>query len=282
MRKRTGIIKLASIYIFLIIGTIIMVYPYLFMATAAFKTTNSFYTPEINPIPKLRELSLHVWPYLFFEMRDVYPIFRFILNSIIITLGTVFLVLISTILGGYVLARREVVARRTIILLLSATFMVPSVALLIPTYFTVYRLGMLNTYQGIILVLSSHPLPFLIVYRFFKDLPGEYEDAARIDGASELRILWNIVIPLAMPAISCAGMISFILSWCAFVYPLMLSTTEDLYTLPVSLLYFEGSTLESPAQELVTLGFIATVPVLVMFLLTQRKVFEGFTAGIKG
>ena len=135
--------------------------------------------------------------------------------------------------------------------------------------------------MGIILVLAAEPLPFVLLYRFFRDIPVEYEYAGRVDGAADLRILWSILIPLAMPAIVAAGLLGIIMSWNAFIFPYMLATSTDLYTLPVSLLYFQNVQLWSTAHERIGVAVVATLPPIIVFIVAQSKVMSGFTGGLK-
>jgi raffinose/stachyose/melibiose transport system permease protein len=278
-KQLTKQLRLIPIYLFLLLGAFSMLYPYVWMVASPFKSTEDFYRSGMSLIPK--QFGLHVWHFIFVEIRDVYPIFQFIMNSIIITLGAVFFCIGSSLLGGYALARKPVPGKKGIVLMILATLMLPTTALIIPLYFVAHMLGVLDSYWGVTFVLSVHPLPFLIIYRFFRELSSEYEDAAKVDGASDLRTLWSIVIPLAMPAVMCAGLIAFIFSWSAFIEPLIVTTTARWLTLPVSLLFFQVSQLGSYNQELIGIALITTIPVVVVFLFTQRNVFEGITGGIK-
>ena len=270
----------AVVYGLLALGLVIFIYPYLWMVSGTLMTNEAFYRGDSNyllPNP----FSIYVWKYLFVEIRDVFPIARYTMNSLITTSGAVLIYLVTGTLAGYALARKPVPFKGVIVWLLFATFMFPGITLLIPTFFVVYRLGLINTYLGIILVLAAEPLPFVLLYRFFRDIPVEYEYAGRVDGAADLRILWSILIPLAMPAIVAAGLLGIIMSWNAFIFPFMLATSTDLYTLPVSLLYFQNVQLWSTAHERIGVAVVATLPPIIVFIIAQRKVMSGFTGGLK-
>jgi ABC-type glycerol-3-phosphate transport system permease component len=123
-------------------------------------------------------------------------------------------------------------------------------------------------------------LDYVLEQWFIPD-PLCFGGAGRVDGAADLRILWSILIPLAMPAIVAAGLLGIILSWNAFIFPFMLATSTDLYTLPVSLLYFQNVQLWSTAHERIGVAVVATLPPIVVFIVAQRRVMSGFTGGLK-
>ncbi len=274
---KTQPIKLMGIYIFLIIGAIIMLYPYLWMVISTFKGAREFYSSGLSLLVKNPNIDVYIH---LFSVPD-YPIMQYLINSVVITFGTVFFTMLTGILAGYALGRRALPGRKPILFIFLGSMMLPAPALIIPLYFVAHHLHLLDTYPGITLALATFPLPFLIIYRFLKEVPRELEDAARIDGAGELRILWTILVPLASPAIFSAALLSFIWTWSAFITPYILSTTEKWYTLPVSLFHFNNM-VDFRLQELLGAATIATIPVLIVFLVTQRRVFEGISGGVKG
>lgn len=277
MRIRMEHVKLGGIYVFLIAGAVLMLYPYLWMVLGTFKGIREFYTSGLSLL--VRNPNVEVYRSLF-NIPD-YPLVRYIINSIVISIGTVFFTIIPGIFAGYALARRALPGKKAILLVFLASMMLPAPALIIPLYFVAHHLNLLDTYMGITLALATFPLPFLIIYRFFVEIPKELEDAARIDGAGQIRILWTILVPLASPAILSATLLSFLWTWSAFITPYILSTTERWYTLPVSLFHFNNM-IDFRLQELLAVATIATIPVIIIFVLTQRRIFAGIEGGIKG
>jgi multiple sugar transport system permease protein len=151
------------VYGLLALGLVVFLYPYLWMVSGTLMTNEAFYRGDSNyllPNP----FSIYVWEYLFVEIRDVFPIARYAMNSVITTFGAVVIYLVTRVLAGYALARKPVPFKGVIVWLLFATFRFPGITLLIPTFFVVYRLGLINTYLGIILVLAAEPLPVSLLY----------------------------------------------------------------------------------------------------------------------
>jgi ABC-type glycerol-3-phosphate transport system permease component len=160
--------------------------------------------------------------------------------------------------------------------------MYPYMLLVIPVYIVVYKLGLLGSYAGIVLFLAVSPIQFFLFEQFFRTLPHEVIEAATIDGASEVQILFRIVLPMAQSIVATVAIITFLLNWAQWFPVLVISSTSDTYTLPVALLNMNGE-LDSNFQGVMALAVITTVPVALLFLLAQRRVMSGMTEGaVKG
>ena len=162
------------------------------------------------------------------------------------------------------------------------TIMYPNMMLVIPLYFVVWQLGLLGTYAGIILATSLVPLTFFVFVQFFETIPREIIEAASVDGASEWRIFRHIIIPLARPVVLTATLIAFLLNWKQWFPVMVLSTSSDSYTLPVALISL-NSEYGINFQATMALATLTVLPVVVLFLATQRRVMGGILAGaVKG
>ena len=162
------------------------------------------------------------------------------------------------------------------------TIMYPNMMLVIPLYFVVFHLGLLGTYAGIVLAVSLVPLVFFVFMQFFRTIPAEIIEAASVDGASEWVILWRIVVPLARPVILTATLIAFLLNWKQWFPILVLSASADTYTLPVALISL-NSEYGVNFQATMALATLTVLPVMLLFLITQRRVLDGLMAGaLKG
>jgi ABC-type glycerol-3-phosphate transport system permease component len=145
-----------------------------------------------------------------------------------------------------------------------------------------YKLGLLGSYAGIVLFLSLSPIQFFLFEQFFRTVPRSVIEAATIDGASEFDVLVHVVLPMARPVVATAAIVSFLLGWAQWLPVLVVSRSPDTYTLPVALLNLNGE-LGVNFQGIMALAVITTLPVTLFFLLAQRRVMSGMTAGaVKG
>jgi multiple sugar transport system permease protein len=155
---------------------------------------------------------------------------------------------------------------------------VPQELVAVPMFLTLSRLKMLDTYHGVILALSAEGFAILILYRFFVQLPLEIIEAARIDGANDLQLLWRVVLPLARPAIGTVILLQFIMAWNAFMLPLIVARDSKMLNLQVAMAHF-NTQWQIDFRAIMAVGSIITVPVLIVFVLTQRTLIRGITAG---
>ena len=145
-----------------------------------------------------------------------------------------------------------------------------------------YKIGLLGSYSGIILFLALGPIQFFLFEQFFQTIPKSILEAAVIDGANEAQILFSVVMPLAMPVVATASIITFLLNWAQWLPVLVVSRSPDTYTLPVALMNLNGE-LGVNFQGIMALSVLTTIPVTVFFLIAQRRVMSGMTAGaVKG
>jgi ABC-type glycerol-3-phosphate transport system permease component len=257
----------------------LFLYPYAWMLSGAFRSTR-----EILAAP------LRLWP-----ERPTLDAFRTILeaggttlvraalNSVAITAASTVLAVAVSAFGAYALMRRKQslpfrVLRAGFLL----SMMYPYMLLVIPVYFIMFKLGLLGGYLGIVLFLSLGPVQFLLFEQFFRVLPPEVIEAATVDGASELRILTRIVLPMAVPVVATTAAITFLLNWAQWFPVLVISSTPDTYTLPVALLAMNGE-LGTNFQGIMAMAVVTTLPPALVFLAAQRRVMGGLTDGaVKG
>jgi multiple sugar transport system permease protein len=209
---------------------------------------------------------------------------HFIKNSIIVagltTLGT----LVISVFTGYALARLSIKRKALILGTLLLVSMFPQIAIAGPVWKILEYLGWLNSYQGLIMpyITLSLPLGVWIMTGFFKELPRELEDAARVDGCSHLQTLLRIILPLAAPGVFTAAILVFINAWNEFFFALLVMTQQTYQTLPVGIALFQGQ-YTIPWGEIAAASTIATLPLVLLVLLFQRRIVRGLSAGaIKG
>ncbi len=266
-------------YCVAVLISVICLYPYFWMLVSAFRSSQAILSSPLRPWPEnisfgvLREIAV----------LGGTPLWRYALNSIVITTTSTVLGILVTALGAYALVRRpDFWFFRLLRMGFMVTIMYPYMLLVIPVYIVMYKLGLLGSYSGIILFLALGPIQFFLFEQFFRTIPKSILEAAVIDGASEARILFSVVMPLAMPVVATASIITFLLNWAQWLPVMVVSKSPDTYTLPVALMNINGE-LGVNFQGIMALSVLTTIPVTLFFLVAQRRVMSGMTAGaVKG
>ena len=265
-----------GIYVLLTAGLILMVIPFLWMVISSIKPE-----AEVRAVPPTwwpETVTLDNYRTLF-EKLD-FPVY--FLNSTLVALAvTAGNVLFGSMLG-YALAKLDFPGKRVVFGLVLATLMIPGVVTFVPLFILTTNLGLTNTLPGIFLPFLAGPFGVFLMRQFISGLPDELIQAARVDGAGELRIFFSIILPLCGPALATLGILSFLTSWNNFLWPLVVAQTEDKFTLPVALaLYSVGQ--NATKYGLLLAGAVAVViPVIAVFLALQRYIMQGISmTGIK-
>ncbi|MBS7706820.1 carbohydrate ABC transporter permease [Chelatococcus asaccharovorans] len=267
------------LYAVAILIAAIFIYPFFWMVVSSFRTQEAILSAPMRLLPE------HFDTTAFKSLATIggTALSTFAWNSVLIT------VLATTIgvgvmgLGAYALYRNPRLPLFTSLRYgFLLTIMYPNMLLVIPLYFVSYKLGLLGSTLGIVLVMSLVPLVFFIFVQFFRTIPHEMIEAARIDGAGEWQILRLIILPIARPVILTAVLIAFLMNWKQWFPIMVLSTSPNTYTLPVALAAL-NSEYGVDFQATMALATITVVPVVVLFLATQRRVMGSFMAGaVKG
>lgn len=204
----------------------------------------------------------------------------YFINSLIVTIPTVAAVVALSAMAGYGISRFKFPGRNLMFYGLLIGLTVPFQSVMIPLFYQLRDIGLLGTYWAMILPAIAFGLPFgvFLMQAFFEDLPHELSDAARMDGAHEFRIFWSIMLPLAKPAVASLVVFQFMSTWNNFLMPLLYLQSDDLRTIPLGLMFFQGRYTND--ITLIAAGVaIATVPVVIVYLLFQRQFVKGLTAG---
>jgi raffinose/stachyose/melibiose transport system permease protein len=201
-------------------------------------------------------------------------------NSIIVVIPVVAASVFLGMLAGFGFAFLDFPFKRTTFVILTLGMMVPTEAFIIPLYYEMMYLGLLNTYPAMILPQIAMSLPFSILFMAsaMQQLPDEIIEAAVLDGASRPRVLWTMIVPLLTPAISTLALFLFIWTWNEFLIPLILVNDDAFRTLPIGMLFFQGRyTVNTPV---LTAGAVVVIlPIIIVYLIFQRKVIESLTSG---
>jgi multiple sugar transport system permease protein len=258
----------------LFLGGIVMVIPILYMLLTSIKYPHEVYALRLIP----REPTLENY---WFVLKDG-RFFRWFWNSLFIATIVTLSNVIFDSLVGYTLAKYKFRGRNFVFLAILSTLMIPTEMLVIPWYMMAKTFGWLDTTWGIMFPGMMTAFGTFLMKQFFETVPDDFIDAARIDGLNELQIWWTIAMPLVTPALSALAIFVFLGNWTAFIWPLIVTTSPDKYTLPVGLTTFN---VESQVDwELIMTGAsLATIPTLIVFLLFQRYIIRGVVmAGLKG
>ena len=262
------------IWTVLFIGGIIMITPLLFMFSTSLKPAADVYDMRLIPA----EPTLGNYVSVLTNTGFVRWFFNSMLIAVSVTLSNVFF----DSLVGYTLAKFRFRGRRFIFLAILSTLMIPTEMLVIPWYLMSSSFGWLDTYWGIMFPGMMTGFGTFLMRQFFEGVPDDFMEAARVDGMNEFVIWWRIAMPLVAPALSALAIFTFLGNWTAFFWPLIVTTSSELYTLPVGLSSFA---VEAAIQwEMIMTGAaLATIPTLLVFLIFQRYIVRGvMLAGVKG
>ena len=207
------------------------------------------------------------------------PMARFAFNSIVVTAVAVPLQVLFAAAAGLALARVRFVGRGVFLALATAFLILPRQVTLVPLYLLLSRVGLLDTYAALILPHLADPFGVLFMAHYYQTLSPELEEAARTDGWSSSAIFWRIVLPLSKPGLAVVGVNGFLITWNAFLHPLVLTTSESMRTLPVGLALFAQSEYSVDWGALLAGSTLATLPVVIAFAFFQRQIVEGILKG---
>ncbi|NSL23912.1 carbohydrate ABC transporter permease [Agrobacterium tumefaciens] len=258
----------------LFIGGLIMISPLLFMFSTSFKTADQVY--DLRLIPAAPTLANYMT--VLADGRFLRWFFNSMFVAVIVTVSNCFF----DSLVGYTLAKFEFRGRYFIFLAILSTLMIPTEMLVIPWYLMSSQLGWLDSYWGIMFPGMMTAFGTFLMKQFFETVPNDFLEAARVDGLNEFQIWWKVALPLVTPALSALAIFTFLGNWTAFFWPLIVTTSKELYTLPVGLSSFA---VEQQIQwEMIMTGAaIATIPTLIVFIVLQRYIVRGvMLAGLKG
>jgi multiple sugar transport system permease protein len=258
----------------ILIGAIIVSVPSLYMVSASLMSSQDFFSTEVRLLPS----TIYTQNYI--EVFTKFNFGNYLNNSLIVTGAVVLLNLIFTPMVGYSLAKFDYPGKTVLLLFVLATIMIPFTAILIPLFLIIRSFGWVNTYLGLIMPFAMSAFGVFLMRQFILAVPDDYIDAGRIDGASELRIYFQIVVPLIQPAMITLAIVVFVASWDEFLWMLVVTTGDALRTLPIGLAKFVEQ--YRTRYELMMAGsVVAAAPVVLVFLAVQRRFLQGM-AGLSG
>ncbi|BDZ54463.1 carbohydrate ABC transporter permease [Agromyces marinus] len=258
-----------------IVVAAIVVFPLYWMVVVAFSPRGEVFEPGLRLWPSTLTMEN------FEKVFDRVPVVAWFGNSVVIGLFVTALTVIVNLLAGYAFARLRFRGRNAVFLLVLSTMMIPVQAIMVAQFKLVTGLGVYGTYWGVILPASAAAFGIFLARQFFIGIPDEIVEAARIDGAGHLRIFLQVVLPLCKPLIAVLTLLTLMGSWNDFAWPLIALNDNELFTLPIGLLYLQNQTAPD-YNAIMALALISVLPMVLLFLFFQRYFVQGFArSGIK-
>ena len=258
-------------YSLLSIVLAVMLFPLLWMFRV------SLMTPGTSLV--LRELiSANLTLQNFVDLFGGGNIGRYLFNSAFVASVVTVANVLFCFMVAYVLARRQSTATRILFGSIVIVLMIPAHILIVPLYVLMLKARLYDTYWALILPWLVYPIGIFLVKQYIETIPPSMEEAARIDGAGEMLILWTVVMPLCKPALAVLAIQAFFTNWNSFLFPFILTSGESLRTLPVGLAHYQGQQ-AIDWQHLMAGSTVAVVPILVLFVFLQKQIVSGITAG---
>jgi ABC-type glycerol-3-phosphate transport system permease component len=267
-------IKKISAYIILTAGAVSMLVPFLWMFASSLMTSKQIfaYPPELIPNPATIDNYVN--------MAKIVPVWKYLFNSSIVAVLTTIGQIIISSMAAYAFARLKFKGRDILFFIVLATMMIPPQVNIIPLFFIMRQFHWIDTFYALIIPGLFGGFGIFLLRQWFKSMPAELEDAAKIDGCNPFQTFWKVAMPLALPAIATLGIFTFISSWNSFMWPLIVTNSDSMRTLPVGLAIFKGSFRESTEWgQLMACAVISTVPVIGVFLLGQKYFIRGIMMG---
>ena len=258
--------------------SVLVLAPLLWMVSTSFKSTNEVSRADLTVLPA----DPTAGSYQRILEASQTPVLRWFLNSLVAASLQTLLVLATASLAAYALARLDFPGKKAVTGVVLATLFIPPISLLVPNYVIVSKFGWLDSLAVVVVPGAAGAFGVFFLRQFFVSLPAELEEAALIDGANRFAIFWRVVLPLSKPALATLALLSFLTNWNDFLWPLYVLFSPERLTLQPGL-----STLQSAyATDYSTImagGVIASLPVLLLFVVSQRFVIEGVSrSGLKG
>ena len=274
MTSTTGRARLIALGALLSIGALVTSFPFFWMVTSSLKPATEAVSTQPTFFPSSPSFDAYIR--LFTEMNFG----RYLLNTIaVVLIGAVGLVLMA--MAGYGFAKFRFAGRGPLFLLVLMTLMIPVQVTMIPTYLILNRLHLTNTLLGIAAPTLVSAFGIFLFRQFMATLPDELLEAARLDGAGEARLFLTIVLPLSKPILAVQGVLTFIGGWNSFLWPLIIASDQDMYTLSVGLSLLNQQITVNPTLQMAGASLMV-VPIIIVFVLFQKHIVQGFTmSGLK-
>lgn len=265
------------LHLFLMAGAFIMVLPFLWMVSTSLKTQSDVlkqFPPRL--IPSTFMISNYS------TALTSLPFDRFYFNSLFISSAVTIVQLFTSSLAAFAFARLRFRGRNALFFLYLIGLMIPFPVLIVPNFLMIRQLGWYDSYLALIVPPAFSAFSIFLLRQYYRGLPMEYDEAARIDGASSLRIWWNIILPNSKPALAALGIFTFLGTWNDFLWPLVVTNSLEMRTIPVGLNSFQGQ-FSVRWELLMAASVVALIPVLIIYFFAQNWIIKGLSvsSGLK-
>lgn len=264
------------VQLLLVLGAISMILPFVWMFSTSFKPPEEVITWPPKFIPMRPTINNYI------EAFQTAPFFRFFLNSLVVSSLSTISILLTSSFAGFIFAKYRFPGKNLIFIIILSTAMVPFQSYMIPFYLIVNKLGWINTYQGLALPLLIMSFGIFFMRQNIVSIPDELMDAARIDGCSEFKIYYRVIMPLSKPAMAALAIFAFKNAWADFIWPLLVANDINLYTMELGLGMFQHRFTVDYGS--ITAGSVISIlPIIIVFAIFRRHIIEGITlTGLKG
>lgn len=265
-------------HLVLMTGVVAMLGPFVVMLTTSFKPKTEIFAPQFHLLPQQWGGTEN-----YLTALTQVPLLAFLLNGAIVTAAIFLLQVLVNVPAAYALAKRRFRGRSTLFATVLVCLLIPYQAIALPIYILLFSIGILNTYAALVLPFTISVFGIFLMRQFFLGVPDDLIDAARIDGMSEYRIVWSVMAPSAMPALVAFGIFSLVAHWNDYFWPLIAVTREELFTPPLGVAFLKLNGEGTAYGPLMAAATIVITPLVLAFLLAQRRFIEGITfTGLKG
>lgn len=276
MTRTNMLLPRVGLYFVLVLAACAALVPFGWLLAATLKSTEDLFSYTFFPPP---------WKLTVQSFRDLFttvPFARYILNSVFITCTSVVVQLFLSSLAGFALAKYQFRGKRLVYLLMLATLMIPGQVTMAPAYELLYRMGLVDTYVGLIVPGAVSVFGIFLFERALHQVPDELLHAARIDGCTEFGIYWNVAMPISRPIIGAFCLVAFMGAWNGFLWPQIMLHSNERFTLPIALNQMVGIYAQNYGM-LMAGTFLSVLPVIALFFALQKEFVAGLTAGaVKG
>jgi multiple sugar transport system permease protein/arabinosaccharide transport system permease protein len=260
----------------LLFAVFLLIMPYLYMISASFKEGSEIFSIPIKLLPE----GLYMGNYGLLFGETNFP--RWFMNSVFVSLSRMAIAILVSVMAGYAFAKFDFRFKNLLFVLVLATLTLPIYVLIVPLYDMMVTLGWTDRYVALILPFAAQAIGVFLARQYLISIPDEILDAARVDGASEWVVFWRVVLPISTPVMAVLGILFFTTAWNDFIWPLVVMTEDSKFPVALGL-----PTLLGPySQEygaVMAGSFLSTLPIIIVFLIAQRRFIEALTAGaVKG
>lgn len=276
-RRVISAVEWGAVYVLLTLGAVVMLLPFLWMVLSSLKSPAEIVASPPTWIPE----ALLWGNYL--EAVTTAPFGRFFANSFIVAAASTAGVLVTSALAGYAFSHLTFRGRGVVFALLVASLAIPAEITIIPAYLVMRTLGWIDTYYALIVPSLASVFGIFLLRQAFQSVPRDLLEAAQLDGCSHLRYLLGVIVPLNRAALASLALLTFLGQWNAYLWPLLVTNSEEMRTVQIGLRYFADVDQGTNWGPLLAASTLVVLPTLVVFLITQRQLVQGFAfSGLKG